>query len=524
MPLSKMSYRTSDEKENRIKKKQKRNTNRFGIKEQCHRSSCISIVVKKDMNESTSEVPLKGLLEEVRCMLIEEPPTLKMKKAITSMLEIIRNAAIPPPPTATTSTVAEDIPSRYDVDLCESECVICGVDEKGSFHKRGFKCIRCKGLTESRIATALIAPSLLGTSAVRTSGFTFLSSQGVGNDSAAGGPSTGSGVLKEKLSRYSCMYLPLEAPQEILRHSDEALRRLRQVTHPNIALLYAVAKDVRRRNVCYLHQHSSTVQENTFQGSNAEQFRVFVASSLQAAAQLHAADIVHGDLRLQNFVQDEDNVFKVRHALFSSRLADTFTAPEVDRSNYQPTKMTDLFTLGATFKRIIEILRYNNITEDGEDKRTNTSAMDLLASTGFERSLQDATNLVGQMMLADPIKRCTAVEALRHPFLVPVRFSGGVPVETKLLILSSANNNVALQNTAGSFVFDPESTATFEELKRSDTANRESNGVVEGANILENFFREHGPLFQLVPQLHGSGMVLYSVRSDPRRRASRSHF
>lgn len=218
-----------------------------------------------------------------------------------------------------------------------------------------------------------------------------------------------------------------------------------------------------------------------------EKVKKIAVSLLSAVAHLHKDSFAHYDLRPHNVMIDALGVVKLRCAAFSEDpLPSPFCPPEaLTDSTAESGIPADLYALGVT----LSIIAYGTALEFPPPD---------------DRSAEDEPliDLLKQLTAQDPQKRVSASEALKSPYLYPVRFVRGVPVESLFSTISFSEQRETVGSALpGEFCFVPVNE------------NTSSSGRKE----LVDFFSNHGNEFQVVrSQQHV--LTLYSVKSDPRRR------
>lgn len=437
------------------------------------------------------------------------------------------------------------------------ECVMCSLEDKGTYTRRGFKCVRCYGIRNNAgrdfhhsvnysrnphfvpsclkdDRTSFFDPVDLDRLALQEHVFDIP----VGGEHDASEPSQpnsqqpsrkssirfrqhhiadeSSGASLQSTPRalaLSPMSHPKQEAKNIHRYSffwtslDPSIHHPRfrstllSFSHPNVAYLYSVSADQKMGVMYYVTEACTPIFRSSLLCSEIESvdsdcsksgderhlalrplfedhetLRRVVASTLQGLNALHCARIVHGDLRMHNILVDAFSVVKLRPMVLNSlaHLPPIFLPPETkEQGTTAPTAATDLYVLGMT----LSLLAFGTVGPPfPKEANTHTDTM--------------FVKLLSTLMHPLPDKRGSAALALEHEYLQLVRVIRGIPVESITFNISKEEENCPYYSC-----LNPE--------KR-------------GSALLENFFLEQGPAFQLVKG--PTSVSLYSVKSDPRRK------
>ena len=199
-----------------------------------------------------------------------------------------------------------------------------------------------------------------------------------------------------------------------------------------------------------------------------EHHRIFAYQLVRGVALIHSMGVLHRDLKPQNVLVDDDCNLKICD-FGLARIQDTSTstspvdfsdyictrwyrppelcnprmpqAPQASQASQVPqatyTSAVDVWSVGCIFAEILRGGRVLFPGTDAEDQLGRIRALvgdDGTASTlraALPGQSDEAIDLVSRMLVIDPRRRITALEALRHPYfrgLGPADLSGVVPL------------------------------------------------------------------------------------------------
>ncbi|CAE8626929.1 unnamed protein product, partial [Polarella glacialis] len=149
---------------------------------------------------------------------------------------------------------------------------------------------------------------------------------------------------------------------------------------------------------------------------------------LLAINYIHSHDVVHRDIKLENFLYESEEsdylklidfgfskVWKKNTSMQLSCGTLAYVAPDVLMQNY--SSQCDLWSLGVS----VFIILFGYMPFSGsEDKQINDikAGRYVVKKQYWERVSDVAQDFVKKLLLVDPLKRLTAEQALQHPFVV----------------------------------------------------------------------------------------------------------
>lgn len=212
------------------------------------------------------------------------------------------------------------------------------------------------------------------------------------------------------------------------------------VDHPHI---------VRLENVYETPEELHLVMENLAGGElfshlmHKGQFSEEKAASrtyqmLLAIAYLHRHGVAHRDLKLENWVYEQPDKRHLKlidfgvsecwdgsapmHQICGSP---SYTAPEVFKKSY--TEKADMWSLGVIVYSLLTGQSLFSGT-DAEATRKIKAGRANWTTAAFEPLSTDAKQFVKALIVADPLQRMSAAEALEHPWMASARGQDSVPI------------------------------------------------------------------------------------------------
>ncbi|KAJ0400794.1 hypothetical protein ATCC90586_008081 [Pythium insidiosum] len=165
---------------------------------------------------------------------------------------------------------------------------------------------------------------------------------------------------------------------------------------------------------------------------------VYMADILHVVWQCHLLRILHGDLKLENFLfADEHEASPLKltdfggasflgdgERLFEIRGTPLYTAPEVLQADAGYSFPSDMWSCGVILYRLLS----GRFPFEGSllDERILIEAIDV-ESAPWGAVSADAKHLVLGLLERDPARRLTAEQALQHPWLRRMTAAGSAP-------------------------------------------------------------------------------------------------
>ncbi|XP_038047387.1 serine/threonine-protein kinase par-1-like [Patiria miniata] len=210
-----------------------------------------------------------------------------------------------------------------------------------------------------------------------------------------------------------------------LRREAVVLQRL--TSHPNIIRLYEVLETANNYYLVtefaeggpfmrYLCDRKRLSERET---------RKFMRQLVSAVDYMHQADVVHRDIKIENFLLDEDLNLKVIDFGLSNILgpdgllktqcgSPAYAAPEIFcNANYTPA--VDVWSIGVNMYAMLtgEL----PFTVDPPTNMTKLHAKIILGCTIPENLTRDCRDLLGKLLTANETERITLRDVMRHPWM-----------------------------------------------------------------------------------------------------------
>ena len=206
---------------------------------------------------------------------------------------------------------------------------------------------------------------------------------------------------------------------------DREVDILRTLSHSNVVRFVDVMKDS-----CHMY----LIMEKCSGGEVFEkllQVKVFpeqeavdlFAQVLHAIEYIHSLNIIHRDVKAENFLYSSDGTVKLIDFGLSVQLkTDTeylsavvgsvhYLAPEMIRQRY--SKPVDLWSAGIMFY----LLLFGRYPYEGSEENVMNQIKHHSPKWKHERLSTSALNFLQTLLERDPRKRATATAALSHPFI-----------------------------------------------------------------------------------------------------------
>lgn len=150
---------------------------------------------------------------------------------------------------------------------------------------------------------------------------------------------------------------------------------------------------------------------------------------LSAVAYLHAKQVVHRDLKLENFLYTDDKLQHLKMIDFGhatvwdccTEMRDvlgttSYIAPEMVKRCY--TEKADMWSMGViAFMMLTATQPFTGRNEAEVHNNIKCGQRDSRNSSKFEKLSSQAKDFVNSLLKLDPAKRLSAADALKHPWI-----------------------------------------------------------------------------------------------------------
>eukprot|EP01061_Rhynchopus_euleeides_P003558 TRINITY_DN12828_c0_g3_i2.p1 TRINITY_DN12828_c0_g3~~TRINITY_DN12828_c0_g3_i2.p1 ORF type:complete len:663 (+),score=262.09 TRINITY_DN12828_c0_g3_i2:105-2093(+) len=400
-------------------------------------------------------------------------------------------------------------------------CSVCGRDDRpGDQRKSGFKCFECVGIPsnpqykkeieeaqkllkgrDEEGQFALNEYRIITTIGQGSYGKVRLCVHNKSNQNYAI-----KFLSKDKLSKKIMSGNPNADGKEGIKKIREEIAIMKQLQHPNIIQIYGTMESDTEIMIVMEHLegqiYPSTYPAQPLPLRRLKRYIVGIAHGLQF---LHDKLIIHRDIKPDNILLDKKDNVKLADFGVSAFAAEGEVGLMVEGFAGSPFFMPpeyfgntegsvegpggDVWSFGITLYAMamgnLPPFKGSNLNDLGES----------IVSTEIEFNHESEllNDMMRRMLQKDPQKRATIDRILHHDLLMDVRIVKGHPVETVELSLKYN-----------------------EERGSIDEIGPDSNGDMEGADILCNFMESSKQHFQII-QGNPYEVTLYDLARDPRR-------
>ncbi|KAJ1611522.1 Ser/Thr protein kinase [Cryptosporidium canis] len=230
---------------------------------------------------------------------------------------------------------------------------------------------------------------------------------------------------------------------------------LRKVHHPHI--VHFIASFEEEDHVCLVLEFlggGELFEWIAQKGAYSEdQAKIAMKRVLLALQWLHANNVVHRDLKTENLILENRNCpeslkiidFGLAASLGSSAMkmrcgSPGYVAPEILEDKIYSTKV-DVFSIGVVLYTLLGGSPPFPGSNMKEILKKNIQGNVQFTSSRWKNISSSVKDLIKWMMAKDPESRCTAAQAIYHPWFEKIQLSPGLMISSSSSSSSSNNNN-----------------------------------------------------------------------------------
>jgi len=233
-----------------------------------------------------------------------------------------------------------------------------------------------------------------------------------------------------------------DIPRKKRQQLESEVEVFLQMDHPHIARLMDVYESDEHLDLVMECMEGGELFDRLKQKKRFPECEVAEATyqMLLAMNYIHQHDIMHGDIKLENFMYDGQDHLKLIDFGFSVRVSDTsvskasgtlsYIAPEV--LDMQGTQQSDQWSLGViVFVMLCGYMPFSGA--EMEQMKKISEGTYKMSKERWKSISPDAIDFVRRLLRVNPKLRLTAEDALEHPFIVKMHTSQPAIIELSVI-------------------------------------------------------------------------------------------